>query len=143
MGGGSVGGAVFNIVSTPQGQVLGESTCGAYLNEYLRYGYNNNSEEVKKLQTFLNTNLGLSLEVSGEFDTATETAVKAFQVKESTSVLSPWKISKATGIVYLSTRNHINNLMCEKLKSPTPNNLINWMKNPETAKIAKFKKAEK
>ncbi len=132
-GGGSVGSNSGAIASAaPQGQVLGESTCGVYLNDYLRYGYKNNTDEVKKLQTFLNDYLGSKLEVSGVFDRSTEKAVRLFQQKESISVLNPWGIGSSTGIVYITTKNRINNLYCSSLKTPVPQPLLNWKHNPET-----------
>ncbi|MBP7831587.1 MAG: peptidoglycan-binding protein [Candidatus Pacebacteria bacterium] len=145
-GGGSVGGgsagpggsiAGGTSIAAP-GQVLGASTCGVYLKDYLRFGYQNDAEEVKKLQTFLNTYLGTTLTVSGTFDTATEAAVRTFQSKEQIFVLTPWNISATTGIVYLTTKTRINNLSCSTLNAPIPSPLVNWSANPETASIAKI-----
>ena len=49
-----------------QGQVLGASTtCGIYLNDYIKLGANNNPLEVKKLQAFLDENLGTQLSAHG------------------------------------------------------------------------------
>lgn len=132
---GSIGGGT---TAAAPGQVLGASTCGVYLKDYLRFGYQNDVEEVKKLQTFLNTYLGTTLTVSGTFDTATEAAVRTFQSKEQIFVLTPWNISATTGIVYLTTKTRINNLSCSTLNAPIPSPLVNWSANPETASIAKI-----
>ncbi|MBP9852310.1 MAG: peptidoglycan-binding protein [Candidatus Pacebacteria bacterium] len=134
--GGSIGGGVST--TAPQGQVLGESTCGVYLKDYLRFGYQNNVDEVKKLQTFLNSYMGTTLAVSGTFDGATEAAVRSFQSKEQIFVLTPWNISATTGIVYLTTKTRINNLSCNTLNAPIPSPLVNWSANPETSSIPKI-----
>ncbi len=147
IGGGSVGSNVL-VVSTPantssptdtstntEGQVLGESTCAPLLNKYMRRGYKNDADEVKKLQAFLNTELNLNLAVSGEFDLMTEQAARLFQVKYPVEILSPWKINNSTGIVYLTTRTKINNISCATLNLENPTNLVNWKDNPETEVI--------
>lgn len=104
------------------GQVLGASTCKPLLTSFLKKGWKNDPEEVKKLQEFLNTNLGLTLTVSGVFDQATHDAVKAFQKKYADSVLKPWfslpgsgikNENTPTGFVYQTTRWQINNLFCQ------------------------------
>ncbi|MEN9582059.1 MAG: hypothetical protein RL641_13 [Candidatus Parcubacteria bacterium] len=136
--GGSVSGSGYSAPAR-QGQVLGESTsCGEYLKTYLRRGYKNDAEEVKKLQTFLNKELGLSLAVSGTFDQDTEDAVRLFQSKYGEKVLKPWSTNHSTGIVHLTTRAQINNLSCETLKQEIPRSLINWKKHPATSSIPKI-----
>jgi peptidoglycan hydrolase-like protein with peptidoglycan-binding domain len=112
------------------GQVLGASTddgnsCSVLLTDYMRYGQKNNSVQVTKLQTFLNSqNLGITLVVNGIFDRATENAVKAFQLKYAEEILAPWvkagkiKNKVATGYVYKTTLRWINHLNCSK--NPLP-----------------------
>lgn len=104
-----------------QGEVLGATTCGPLLNDYLKLGWNNNPEEVKKLQDFLNSQLGMSLPVTGFFGPMTFDAVKLFQKNYWESVLKPWfgqpgsGISGAdtpTGFVYQTTKWEINNIWC-------------------------------
>lgn len=111
----------------PQGQVLGATaSCGMYLNEYLKKGGKNNSEEVKKLQTFLNNYLNLSLPVTGFFGPQTFAAVIKFQQSEADLVLSPWvgitlkNNKKGTGYVYKTTKTRINNIMCPELNLQIP-----------------------
>ncbi|MGB7957436.1 MAG: DUF11 domain-containing protein, partial [Minisyncoccia bacterium] len=110
-----------------QGQVLGASTtCGIYLNDYIKLGANNNPLEVKKLQAFLDENLGTQLPLTGVYDLATYHAVEQFQVKYNGSVLSPWvpygltSDTTPTGYVYKTTRRWINLLMCSQLSIPMP-----------------------
>lgn len=111
--------------SIGEGQVLGAS-CSVYLNDYLRIGKNNDVEEVKKLQIFLNEYMSLSLEVSGIFDTATLDAVHAFQAKEDVEVLQPWvklgllKEGETTGYVFKTTKRRINMIKCAELNIPIP-----------------------
>ena len=88
-------------------------------------GKHNDSAEVKKLQTFLNTQIGAGLTVNGVFDSATEEAVKNFQVKYWQDVLSPWKPfglgdHQPTGYVYKTTARMINLLSCASLNTPPP-----------------------
>ena len=111
------------------GRVLGASTsCSPYLNSYIKYGdKNNNKDEVKKLQEFLNEHLGLKLKIDGNYGKGTFNAVKAFQIKYHSDVLLPWidaKIlkadSKGTGFVYKTTQRKINLIKCPELDLPMP-----------------------
>lgn len=108
--------------SATDGEVLGASTsCGPVLSVYLGLrGLANDPEAVKVVQEFLNKELGLSLEVNGEYDAATIDAVKQFQAKYPLDVLSPWGISDATGIVYKTTQRMINKISCPGLEIPMP-----------------------
>lgn len=107
------------------GQVLGASTsCGIYLSNYLRVGYKNDKEAVKKLQKFLNDYLHLNIPLTGIFGPRTEKAVKQFQLLRKETILAPWELSDATGVVWLTTAADINNLMCPDLHLPVPENLI-------------------
>jgi hypothetical protein len=118
--------------STDTGKVLGEQTsCGLYLDTFIKAGHKNNPDTVKKLQTFLNSQLKLNLPVTGIYSKATEAAVKKFQSQRLSSVLTPWKISKPTGIVYLTTVTDINNIMCPQLNLPIPTDLISFSKHPK------------
>ncbi len=108
----------------PVGGVGGAEVLGAscpVLNVYLGLtGQTNDPEAVKVVQSFLNTELGLTLEVNGEYDAATIDAVKAFQSKYSTEILGPWGISDSTGIVFKTTQRMINVLSCPGLDIPMP-----------------------
>ncbi len=129
-------GAAVNIVNTqPAGQVLGAQTsCGIYINKFLRKGYKNDTDAVKKLQQFLNNNMKVGLVVDGVFGSQLETAVKAFQLAHADTVLAPWHITVPTGIFYITTQIAVNNAMCETLKLPIPKVLIPFNQNPEVLK---------
>ena len=103
-------------VPSPTGQVLGVTTeCTApYLTEYLKMGWNNNPDQVKKLQEYLNLELvsdGVSLPVTGVFGSQTFAAVKLLQAKYIDSILGPWGIHDPTGFVYITTQWFINTHM--------------------------------
>lgn len=113
------------------GRVLGATTdgesCGLYLNEYLKYGANNNTAEVLKLQAFLNEFIGSKLILTGVFDEATFVAVKELQALYSTEILQPWvdagtvSFLEPTGYVYKTTRYFINTQKCKELNLMYPN----------------------
>lgn len=117
-----------SIVNFSQGRVLGESTessCGIYLNSFIKLGQKNDVSEVKKLQEFLNEYLGINLVVDGIYGLTTFNAVKDFQVKYANEVLAPWvpqlkDISVGTGYVYKTTKRWINLLKCPELEIPMP-----------------------
>jgi hypothetical protein len=75
-------------------------------------GRNNDPEQVRRLQQFLNTEMGAGLPVTGFFGVLTDAAVKAFQKKYASAVLTPWDINEPTGYVYLTTKKKINELYC-------------------------------
>ena len=121
--------AAIQMLSDSGGQVLGaSSTCGIYLTSYIHPVRTdlNYIDQVKKLQTFLNGNLGTNLPVDGSYGPMTIAAVNQFQVKYSAEVLAPWvqyglpNASTPTGYVYKTTQRWINILMCPPLNLPIP-----------------------
>lgn len=119
---------VANLSST--GEVLGASTeAGSckVLTTFMRRGVVNNVEEVKMLQTFLNTNMNAGLPVTGFFGPLTEQAVKNFQLKYKTEILKPWvdlglmtSQDIATGYVYKTTLFVINKMLCASAPQTLP-----------------------
>jgi hypothetical protein len=119
-----------NIVGWSTGSVLGASTdtgtstvnnqaCTILLTKFMRRGQRNDTEEVKKLQTFLNSqNLGITIPVTGFFGAQTENAVKLFQTKYAADVLTPWGLTAPTGYVYKTTLRWINHLACPSAPLP-------------------------
>lgn len=114
------------VLGTSTGAVLGTTTsCGLYLTDYLRIGRANNMSQVIKLQTFLNSHLGLKLPVSGFFGPLTDAAVRKFQAQYAVDVLEPWVplglgARETTGYVYKTTQRKINLIMCSELILPLP-----------------------
>ncbi len=136
-GGGSVPIAFLGNFSAPvtTGQVLGESTtCGIYLDKFLRKGYKNDPESVKKIQKFLNDYLKSNLPITGFFGTLTDAEVKKFQWMHKDSILTPWKLNSPTGIVYLTTTKKINEIMCPELNLANPE-LVPFEQNPDSPKL--------
>ena len=121
---GEVAGAVTEDDGQEEAMV---ETCGIYLNEFLRYGTENNPEEVKKLQVFLNEHMGENLWVDGYFGIETFEAVERFQLEYKEEVLRPWVEAGIhndenipTGYVFETTRRWINMIMCPELGLDMP-----------------------
>jgi len=118
-----------SVLGASTGEVLGES-CGLYMDKHIRLGSSkNNAEQVRKLQTFLNKNMGSQLPITGFYGPLTYGVVKNFQVKYNDEVMKPWGLTAPTGLVYLATLRQINNLECPELSLELPP-LIPWSKNP-------------
>jgi uncharacterized delta-60 repeat protein len=81
------------------------------------YGQQNNAEAVKNIQTYLNTFELTSIPVSGIYDLATYTAVKAFQLKYAQFVLTPLGLKVPTGVVSTFTAAQMNAVNCGVVKA--------------------------
>ncbi len=119
--------ASIDLIQGRIGKVLGASiSCGVYLDSYIRLGADNDPTQVKKLQLFLNQNLGTNLPITGYYGRLTYHAVEQFQVKYKETVLLPWipyglaNETTPTGYVYKTTKRWINELMCPPLDLPLP-----------------------
>ena len=111
----------------PTPEVLGETTtCGEVINEYLWFGGNNNIDEVKKLQQFLNGQINANLPITGYYGTLTFEAVKIFQEKYADKILQPWidkgllVEKKGTGNIFKTTKWWINMISCPSLNLAQP-----------------------
>lgn len=102
----SSGGGFYSGISNP---VSGNSC--PVITSLLKKGVNNTSE-VTRLQTFLKNVEKADVEVNGKFDDKTEAAVIAFQNKYKDVILAPWGVTKASGVVYITTASKINNIAC-------------------------------
>ena len=89
----------------------GTSSC-PLISSQMKFGSNNNASDVSKLQAFLNKILTINLAVNGQFDQATENAVKAFQTKYMSDIMGPWGATQSSGFVYITTMKQINKLAC-------------------------------
>lgn len=120
----------------PQGQVLGaETSCGIYVDKFIRKGYKNDTSAVSKVQKFLNDYLQARLKEDGKYGSKTESWVKKFQSAHKDKILIPWNLKSPTGIFYLTTQTEVNNIMCPDLKLPIPE-LIPIETNPLAPKKA-------
>ncbi len=98
--------------SSSSGSRIGYS-CN-FITSFMKYGAKNDSVQVTRLQTFLRDIEKLNVDVNGIFDRKTENAVIAFQNKYSQTVMGPWKESKGTGFVYITTIKQINKIACNQ-----------------------------
>jgi hypothetical protein len=122
-------GGVVAGATTGGGVVAGATTvkCEPYLLSYIKLGGDNDPEEVKKLESFLNEFLGLDLPIDGIYDLNDFNAVKQFQLLMKDKVLAPWveigclpNVNTPTGYVYKTTIWAINNLFCSEEKTELP-----------------------
>lgn len=104
------------------------------ITSFMRYGGNNDSAQVTKLQSFLKNTEKIELDVNGTFDKKTEDAVIAFQNKYSSAIMGPWGATKGTGQVYITTLKQINKLACNQPLS---------LNSSELATIEAYKNARK
>ncbi len=84
----------------------------SYLRDYLRDDFINDSDEVIKLQAYLNTFENENIFVNGIFDADTRAAVERYQAKYADSILNPWGSEEPSGYVYILTQKHINETYC-------------------------------
>jgi hypothetical protein len=126
---GQASGLVLGASTGPlaQGEVLGELVCSVeYLKDYLRMNKQNDPEQVRKLQEFLNNNILSNLPLTGYFGRLTHAAVEQFQLKYKEQILRPWvpyglsNENTPTGYVYKTTKRWINMLECPDLNLPIP-----------------------
>ncbi len=115
-----------NTTTAVGGEGNAGTSCELPLTSHMRRGRTNDTNAVLILQKFLNEHMGAGLNANGEFDEATETAVKSFQDKYAVDVLKPWGNINATGIVYLTTLKKINQLRCGSYAAIDPI-LVPWI----------------
>ncbi len=112
--------------ATTSGTVLGEATttdastttpeslsCDMYITAFMKFGVQNDPEQVMHLQHVLKNFEGANVDENGVFGTSTLDAVNAFQTKYASEILTPWDIAKSTGYVYLTTRKKLNEVYCD------------------------------
>lgn len=120
------GGEVLGAAAEETANELPAGCSEPYLTSYMFFGRQNDPAEVRKLQTFLNEHLGLSLPVTGYYGPLTRNAVKQFQRKYADEILKPWRDAgypasvEGTGHVYKTTLRKINMITCADLDLPIP-----------------------
>jgi peptidoglycan hydrolase-like protein with peptidoglycan-binding domain len=108
-----------------------------YINDFMRRDFNNNSDQVLKLQNFLNVTEQLDVDPTGVWDSKTEAGVIAFQEKYKQDILTPWGSDvKATGYVYIMTKQKINQIVCgSAVKVPAEQKIVTDYKAGEQERI--------
>jgi len=92
------------------------TVCNPLLTTYIRYGEENDSAEVSKLQAFLSLNEHFdNIALTGTYDEPTYRAVHAFQRRYAADILDPWGVAQTTGYVYYTTQKRINELWCNRM----------------------------
>ena len=93
---------------------VAKKECETLIVTPIRLGNTNDVWDVKDLEDFLNAFEGESLEVNWVYDQADFEAVKRFQVKYASEILTPWGIKNPTGYVFKTTTEKINEIYCSK-----------------------------
>lgn len=88
--------------------------CGDLLIGPIGLWNENNSQEVKDLEIFLNQTQWESLDENGVYEQADFEAVKRFQLKYREEILDPWGIDIPTWYVFRTTVKKINEVYCNK-----------------------------
>ncbi len=109
-----------SITLTPVQMEKGLS-CGVelYLKNPIRIGFQNNPDDVRLLEKFLNTYEHAQLSVDGFYDRVDFDAVVRWQEKNVAEILTPWGISKGTGYVYTTSLVKIKKIHEEQCASST------------------------
>lgn len=72
----------------------------------------NDTAAVARLQHFLRTYEGFTIEITGEYDVPTEIAVREFQRRYAADILEPWGLTESTGDASVTTLHKINEIYC-------------------------------
>jgi hypothetical protein len=96
----------------PVPSLVFSGSCNEYITSYLAASFNNNFDQVIRLQVFLKNREGADVDINGIMDNKTVNAVNMFQLKYKDEILTPWGISIPTGYVYYTTSKKINELNC-------------------------------
>lgn len=112
LGGGGGGPISYGSTAT----ITPVTSCDTYLTAFIRFGADNDTDQVRRLQTVLHDDEGAALDVNGVYDTPTLMATRAFQQKYAAEILTPWHLDAPTGFVYLTTRKKVNEIYCRNTK---------------------------
>lgn len=85
--------------------------CNAFTSYMRVYSPLNNTYQVRLWQAFLNERMNENLPITGFFGNLTFGAIKRFQSRYMTEILSPWGITAPTGYIYKSTRAQANKIL--------------------------------
>ncbi len=132
--------------SKPQRRSAEENLlCQRYLSQEISPAFAP-KDEVIRLQKFLNEFEGYSLEVNGKYDSATRSAVRAYQEKYARDILYPWRLSHPSDTVLSTMRGHINaryreSSHCKKedrCENPFTKYLSVGTVDPEVSRVKQF-----
>jgi parallel beta-helix repeat protein len=119
-------GAEDQPIITPKGPDITIPTNGLQCSTNLvlttpvRFGLNNNINDVKLLEQFLNTYEGTNLPVNGIYETADFNAVVKWQEKYAADILTPWGLTKGTGYVFTTSLKKIKEIHEKNCATATP-----------------------
>jgi peptidoglycan hydrolase-like protein with peptidoglycan-binding domain len=101
--------ATSSLVSSSTILTTNGSTCATriLITQPIDTKLKNNSDDIKKLETFLNTYEGEKLKVDGVYGKADIAAVKRWQAKYKKEILSPMRLKNPTGTIYASSMRQI------------------------------------
>lgn len=124
----------------PTKSVAVDSVCAPHIKTYIRYGADNDVEDVRKLETFLNEKQGEALAVDGVYSLEDMEAVKRFQQKYASEVLNVWGVAEPTGYVYRTTLMKINSFYCSaSITCPAFTEHNSLTENPVSTEVVKTK----
>ena len=104
--------SILSVQNTPN-VAMTLSAC-PLINSSMRFGVNNNSIEVRNLQSFLRNTQEVDVDLNGVYDAKTVEAVKLFQIRYANDILAPWGMTTPSGIISITTQKKINDLVCKK-----------------------------
>ncbi|MGB3988163.1 MAG: peptidoglycan-binding domain-containing protein, partial [Minisyncoccales bacterium] len=93
---------------------------GSYPTQPIRLGADNDPDQVKLLQEFLNLFENAGLEVTGIFTKEDEAALIRWQEKYASDVLSPWGLTQGTGFLYTTSLSKMRELFLERYPEAQP-----------------------
>lgn len=120
-------------------QIDYKEICRPYLTNELSAN-KGSSEDIKKLQTFLNKYEGFSdLPSTGYFGNLTHNAVVKFQERYAKDILQSWGLSHGTGLVKKTTLDKINKLYCQNEDQKTYQITLNYDLTDKQAKSVYYR----
>jgi hypothetical protein len=108
--------SIKNVCAKNSVEIAGQ-VCTPYISEYVIFHsdtpFENDPEDVKKVQVFMNEHMHSNLQIDGTFDPDDQDIVRMFQEVYQIDILAPYDIEKPSGNVADPTITKINELVCE------------------------------
>ncbi len=120
-GGGSRISPSSNSVIPNSPNVVSPLSCtqNTYPTKAIKFGAQNNPEQVKLLEQYLNSYEGTDLPVDGFYSVQDKEAVVAWQEKYGSEILKPWGETKGTGYIFTTSLNKFKTLFIAQCGSST------------------------